>query len=564
MPTPPTRRTPRPPRRPSAAERRASMPPRLRILIDVGGAVLAAAVTAYIAHYPAAFSWPITALFAGGAAVVFLAWRAVPRFVATAAVLATWTFLVPAVTWLVAAVTPNFGLDYQSRMAALALYGLLIAVLAHRTTSGRPWITVAAALAATTVVAFIAYQLHWAAGVWLGYAAGLVVVALRGGLWDWIRDTADQIAEWWQTRRHPPTADLARWHDPRSAQLATAATLSSLPEDYRVLHDRTIPGSKDDAATIDHLALGPGGVFVIASLHLTGGAIQQGRDGTLWNQQRSLDRDLREIWWQTRVVTTRTQLPAAAVLAVHGAHIPRPLRVGLFDHHGPNGETLTGTVTLVAADDATHQLAELIAAPTPIGWSGPQIRRYTRRTARAFPAGRLAHPSRWHERLAITQLWPYTAQPLAVDDDGHLPTAGEVQPEPAQQPAAVHAASSAAALPPSTGRDEPVPAAPPAVAALDLPEHREYQWDGGPDVDQLADAAVDELANYHYAPGDRVNVLRPDGMLIGWVVLSDAYIHADGPQPCVDIADPNDWAEAERTGTTPRFIAEPAERLMST
>ena len=305
--------------------------------------------------------------------------------------------------------------------------------------------------------------------MWLGYAAGLLAVALRGGLWDWIRDTIDQIAEWWQTRHHPPTADLARWHDPRFAQLATAATLSSLHEDYRVLHDRTIPGSKDDAATIDHLTLGPGAVFVIASLQLLGGAIQQRRDGTLWNQQRSLDRHLRETWWQTQVVTTRTQLPAEAVLAVHGAHIPHPLRVGLFDHHGPNGEILIGAITLVAADDATHQLVELLGAPTPIGWTGSQIRRNTRRTARAFPAGRLAHPRRWHEHLAVTQMWPYTTQPLAVDDDGHLPTAGQAQPEPAQQTAAVYATSSSAALPQPAARDEPTPTTSPEAAGPTCP-----------------------------------------------------------------------------------------------
>ena len=126
------------------------MPPRLRILLDICGAVLAAAVAAYIAHYPAAFRWPADALFAAGAgaAAVVLAWRTTFRFVATVAALAAWTFLIPAGA-------PHIGMDYKSRMAALALYRLLIAVLAHRT-PGRPWITAAAALAATLVVAYIA------------------------------------------------------------------------------------------------------------------------------------------------------------------------------------------------------------------------------------------------------------------------------------------------------------------------------------------------------------------------------------------------------------------------
>jgi hypothetical protein len=50
-------------------------------------------------------------------------------------------------------------------------------------------------------------------------------------------------------------------------------------------------------------------------------------------------------------------------------------------------------------------------------------------------------------------------------------------------------------------------------------------------------------------------------MLVGWVVLSDAYIHADG-MPVIDIADPGVYAEAQRRGVPPaHYIAEPVDHL---
>lgn len=141
------------------------------------------------------------------------------------------------------------------------------------------------------------------------------MVALRSGVGGWLRDTLDQTVEWWTTRKNP-RVDLARW-DARGVEIATAGTLGRLDPTYRVIHDRVIPGSVDDAVTIDHIVIGPPGITVVASVRLGAGPISQRPDGSLWQQGRSLDRLLREAWWQAWVVQTRIALSTSAVLAVH-------------------------------------------------------------------------------------------------------------------------------------------------------------------------------------------------------------------------------------------------------
>ncbi len=60
----------------------------------------------------------------------------------------------------------------------------------------------------------------------------------------------------------------------------TAAVLAPLADQgWRILHDRRWPGSTT-GANVDHLAIGPGGVFVIDSKHWSGPV--QVRDGRLW------------------------------------------------------------------------------------------------------------------------------------------------------------------------------------------------------------------------------------------------------------------------------------------
>jgi Nuclease-related domain len=69
---------------------------------------------------------------------------------------------------------------------------------------------------------------------------------------------------------------------------------------YQVFHDLAIPGS---AANVDHLVIGPTGVFVIDSKRYHGQLHYAA--GHLWHGRRPLDRTLETLWWEaTQVAET--------------------------------------------------------------------------------------------------------------------------------------------------------------------------------------------------------------------------------------------------------------------
>ncbi|HEY2987551.1 MAG TPA: nuclease-related domain-containing protein [Candidatus Binatia bacterium] len=58
-----------------------------------------------------------------------------------------------------------------------------------------------------------------------------------------------------------------RWFPGRREDSAAAAALNSLPDDYVVLDDAALPGGR---GTLDHLVVGPNGLFVIETKNYTG------------------------------------------------------------------------------------------------------------------------------------------------------------------------------------------------------------------------------------------------------------------------------------------------------
>jgi hypothetical protein len=134
-----------------------------------------------------------------------------------------------------------------------------------------------------------------------GGLVGLVVAALVG----------------WRLRFRP--SEQARtWQRGAHGERRTARLLERLTrDDYLSFHDLAVP---DSPANVDHLVIGPTGVFIIDSKQWTG-SVQQGADGLVWHNHYRLDRTLETVRWEAetlgRLLGTRT----AALLCVHGAHV---------------------------------------------------------------------------------------------------------------------------------------------------------------------------------------------------------------------------------------------------
>jgi Nuclease-related domain len=142
-----------------------------------------------------------------------------------------------------------------------------------------------------------------AAQVGLPWAAlvGLVVAVLVG----------------WRLRFRP-SEQVTAWQRGAAGERRTARLLGRLTRDgYVVFHDLAVPGSD---ANVDHLVIGPSGVFVIDSKQWTG-SVRQGLDGLAWHNHYPLDRTLETVRWEAETVGGLLGTRAAAVVCVHGAHV---------------------------------------------------------------------------------------------------------------------------------------------------------------------------------------------------------------------------------------------------
>jgi hypothetical protein len=118
------------------------------------------------------------------------------------------------------------------------------------------------------------------AGLPYGGLVGLAVAALVG----------------WRLRFR--LSEQARtWQRGAASERRTARLLERLTRDgVVVFHDLAVPGSD---ANVDHLVLGPTGVFVIDSKQWTG-SVHQSPDGLAWHNHYRLDRTLETVRWEPR------------------------------------------------------------------------------------------------------------------------------------------------------------------------------------------------------------------------------------------------------------------------
>ena len=135
---------------------------------------------------------------------------------------------------------------------------------------------------------------------WVGLV-GLVVAALVG----------------WRLRFRP-SEQVTAWRRGADGERRTARLLDRLTRDgYVVFHDLALPGSP---ANVDHLVIGPSGVFVIDSKQWTG-SVRQGVDGLVWHNHYRLDRTLETVGWEAQLVGRLLGARTAALVCVHGAQV---------------------------------------------------------------------------------------------------------------------------------------------------------------------------------------------------------------------------------------------------
>jgi hypothetical protein len=140
--------------------------------------------------------------------------------------------------------------------------------------------------------------------------AGLAVAALVG----------------WRLR-FQPSEQARSWQRGAHGERRTASLLDRLTRDgFVVFHDLAVP---DSQTNVDHLVIGPTGVFVIDSKQWTG-QVRQGGDGLVWHNHYRLDRTLETVRWEAQAIGRLLGTSAAALLCVHGAHV----QGGGADAHG--------------------------------------------------------------------------------------------------------------------------------------------------------------------------------------------------------------------------------------
>src|SRR5512132_1373563 len=117
--------------------------------------------------------------------------------------------------------------------------------------------------------------------------------------------------------RFRPSGQARTWRRGAHGERRTARLLDRLTGDgYVVFHDLAVPGNA--SANVDHLVIGPTGLYVIDSKQWTG-SVHQSPDGLAWHHHYPLDRTLETARWEAQIIGRLLGTRIDALLCVHGA-----------------------------------------------------------------------------------------------------------------------------------------------------------------------------------------------------------------------------------------------------
>jgi hypothetical protein len=163
--------------------------------------------------------------------------------------------------------------------------------------------------------------------------------------------------------RFRPSPDAVAWRRGAAGERRTARLLAPLERHgWAILHDLPVLGSQ---ANIDHLVIGPGGVFAIDSKQYRG-RLQLDVVGKLWHGRYPLAPAVRAASWEADQAAQVLPDPGVAVVpivAVHGAQVPW-------------GKVVIDGVPVVSARHLPSMLRQLpvVLGPERVVWLADQTR----------------------------------------------------------------------------------------------------------------------------------------------------------------------------------------------
>jgi hypothetical protein len=114
-----------------------------------------------------------------------------------------------------------------------------------------------------------------------------------------------------------PRSDPSRWARGAAGEVVTAAILESLPRRrWVVLHDLALPGSR---ANVDHLVIGPTGVWVIDTKAYRARITARRRQVLVAGAPMRTE----AVCWEAQVVSRLLGVAARPVIAMHARGLPR-------------------------------------------------------------------------------------------------------------------------------------------------------------------------------------------------------------------------------------------------
>jgi Nuclease-related domain len=132
-------------------------------------------------------------------------------------------------------------------------------------------------------------------------------------------ESANNVADKKRLKAQALLDQADNWEKGALGEVETALTLSTLPPDFRVIHDLQVPGHKEN---IDYLVIGPTGVFLVDSKKYTG-TLTYGK-GTLWSGKWPVTKKFRSIKWEAKHVSESLDHEVVPIMCFVSGTLPAP------------------------------------------------------------------------------------------------------------------------------------------------------------------------------------------------------------------------------------------------